>query len=75
MAEGIDRWPCIPRVSGLIPGASNLKKLFTWMKVHGLTQISKDFVQMAELLEQTLGENECWSAPSPRSFPGHNLPM
>ena len=25
MAEGIERWPCIPRVSGLIPGASNLK--------------------------------------------------
>ena len=37
---GGERWPCNPRVSGSIPGAANLKKLFIWMKIHGLTQNS-----------------------------------
>ena len=27
MAEGIERWRCNPRVSGSIPGTSNLKKV------------------------------------------------
>ena len=34
----VERWLCNPRVSGSIPGAGNLKKLFIWMKIHGLTQ-------------------------------------
>ena len=34
---GVEHWPCNPRVSGLIPGAGNLKKLFIWIKIHGLT--------------------------------------
>ena len=34
----VERWLCNPRVSGLIPGAGNLKKLLIWMKIHGLTQ-------------------------------------
>ena len=29
-------WTCNPRVSGSIPGNSNLKRLFNWMKIHGL---------------------------------------
>ena len=33
----LEHWPCNPRVSGSIPGAGNLKKLFIWMKIHGLT--------------------------------------
>ena len=37
----IERWLCNPRVSGSIPGTDNLEKLFIWMKIHGLTQISK----------------------------------
>ena len=32
----VERWLCNPRVSGSIPGAGNLEKLFIWM--HGLTQ-------------------------------------
>ena len=32
MAEGIERWPCMPRVSGMIPGARNLKELLIWQK-------------------------------------------
>ena len=35
-----ERWTCDPRVRGSIPGASNLKKLLTWMKIHGLPQKS-----------------------------------
>ena len=34
----VERWLCNPRVSGSIPGAGNLEKLFIWMKSHGLTQ-------------------------------------
>ena len=34
----VERWLCNPRVSGSIPGAGNLEKLFIWMKIHGLTQ-------------------------------------
>ena len=37
---GGERWTCEPRVSGSIPGASNLKKLLIWMKIHGLPQKS-----------------------------------
>ena len=37
---GGERWTCDPRVSGLIPGAVNLKKLLIWMKIHGLPQES-----------------------------------
>ena len=37
---GVEHWPCNPRVSGSLPGAGNLKKLFIWMKIHGLTQNS-----------------------------------
>ena len=33
MVEGIEPWPCMPRVSGLIPGAGKLKKMFNWMKI------------------------------------------
>ena len=33
---GGERWTCNPRVSGSIPGNSNLKRLFNWMKIHGL---------------------------------------
>ena len=33
-------WPCNPRVSSLIPGANNFKKLLILMKIHGLTQKS-----------------------------------
>ena len=36
----VERLPCNPRVSGSLPGAGNLKKLFIWMKIHGLTQNS-----------------------------------
>ena len=35
---GLERWPSNPRVSGLIPGTGILKKVFIWMKIHGLTQ-------------------------------------
>ena len=35
---GVELWPCDPRVSGSIPGAGNLKKLFIWIKIHGLLQ-------------------------------------
>ena len=38
--HGVEHWPCNPRVSGSIPGVGNLKKLFIWMKIHGLTQKS-----------------------------------
>ena len=38
MEERIEHWPCNPRISGLIPGSGNLKKLFVWMKIHGLTK-------------------------------------
>ena len=31
-------WTCNPKVSGSIPGASNLKKLLIWMKIHGFPQ-------------------------------------
>ena len=34
----VEHWLRNPRVSGLIPGASNLEKLFILMKIHGLTQ-------------------------------------
>ena len=37
-----------PRVSGLIPSAVNLKKLFIWMKIYGLKQTDKAFVQIEE---------------------------
>ena len=43
-------------------------RLFIWMKIHGLTNL-KDFVHMAEQLEHLSGNNECCSAPSPRSNP------
>ena len=33
---GVEHWFCNSRVSGAIPG--NLKKLFIWIKIHGLTQ-------------------------------------
>ena len=62
MAEGIECWPCIPRVSGSMPGAGNLKKLFIWMKI-----------QMSQRLEQTSGDNECCSVSSLHSFPTCNL--
>ena len=36
-------WTCKPRVSGSIPGDSNLKKFLIWMKIHGLPQnLNKD---------------------------------
>ena len=38
---GVEHWPCNPRVSGAIHGAGNLKRLFIWMKIHGLTQKQK----------------------------------
>ena len=38
MAEGIECCPCDSKVSGSIPGAVNLKKLFIWMKIHGQSQ-------------------------------------
>ena len=38
MADGIQLWPCNPRVSGSIPGAGKLKKLLLRMKIHGLSQ-------------------------------------
>ena len=34
MEEGIERWPCNPRISASIPGSGNLKKLFIVMKIH-----------------------------------------
>ena len=34
MVEGIECWPCNPRVSGSISGTGNLKKLLIWMKIH-----------------------------------------
>ena len=37
---GVEHRPCNPRVSGLIPGPGNMKKLFIWMKINGLTQNS-----------------------------------
>ena len=37
---GVEFWPCYSRVSGLIPCAGNLKKLFIWMKIHCLPQNS-----------------------------------
>ena len=40
-ARGVgEHWTCNLRVSGSIPGAGNLKKLFNWMKIHGLPQKS-----------------------------------
>ena len=36
----VEHWFCNPRVSGSVSGANNLKKLFIWMKIHGLTQNS-----------------------------------
>ena len=68
---GVERWPFNPRVSGSIPG--NLKKLFFWMKIHGLTQTHIAFVQVAKQLDRTLGHNECCSAPSPCSVPSCDL--
>ena len=50
MAEGIEGWPCNSRVSGFIPDAGKLKKLFIWMIIHGLTQNLKLY---SEQLEQT----------------------
>ena len=44
LSRGVSRglggecWTCNPRVSGSIPGASNLKKLLIWMKIHRLPQ-------------------------------------
>ena len=38
MEEGIEHWPCNPRISGSIPGSGNLKNLFIVMKIHGLAQ-------------------------------------
>ena len=38
MVEWIERWPCIPRISGSIPGTGNLEKLLISTKVLGLTQ-------------------------------------
>ena len=33
-ARGVgEHWTCNLRVSGSIPGASNLKKLFNWIKI------------------------------------------
>ena len=61
MMEGIECWPCMPRVSGSISGTGNLKKLFIWMKIHGLTQ---NIRLRSEQLEQISGNNECCSAPS-----------
>ena len=34
----VECWLCNPRVSGSIPGAGNLEKLFIWIKIYGLTQ-------------------------------------
>ena len=53
MRDGIVHWPCNPRVSGSNPYASNLKKLFIWMKIHGLTQTI--ILQMAKWI---LGNND-----------------
>ena len=55
---GVKHWPCNPRVSGSIPGGGNLKKLFIWMKIHGVNSHKnhKAFVQMAKQLEQRSGK-------------------
>ena len=34
MEKRIEHWLCNPRISGLIPGSGNLKKLFIVMKIH-----------------------------------------
>ena len=53
---GGERWTCEPRVSGSIPGASNLKKV---VNLDENLWTPTKIVQMAKWIEWMLGHNEC----------------
>ena len=68
-SPGVEHWPYNPRVSGLIPSAGNLKKLFIWMKSMDSHKSHKAFIQMAKQFERMSSCNEWCSAPILNSFP------